>query len=254
MKYSVVIPAYNSGKYIKKCVDSVLNQTYSKCEVIVVDDLSTDNTSDIFEKYYKNNKKVKYIKLDSKRYSGGARNVGILASKGDYILCIDSDDWLKDENVIKDINDKLNGEDIMLLGFDMLQEDKITCSNILTADSLLDIFTIPFPAPWLKCCKRELYLKSLFPEGTLFEDKIQNYFLVNNAKSFTCLGRTTHIWNRNNENSMTFNPKWSWYRFEYCGELYRYLKETELCDEYKKVLLEEINTYINSCKEMVNEL
>lgn len=94
---SVVIPTFNREKLIERAVESVLNQSYNDIEIIVVDDCSTDNTHLIMEKY-KNNKKVKYIKLKTNSGACRARNEGIRNASGDIIAFLDSDDeWHKDK-------------------------------------------------------------------------------------------------------------------------------------------------------------
>lgn len=91
---SVIIPTYNSAKYIKETLDSVFNQTYKNIEVIVVDDGSVDNTREILEKY---NSKIKYIYQGNKGPSA-ARNRGIKEARGSYIAFLDSDDlWLPEK-------------------------------------------------------------------------------------------------------------------------------------------------------------
>jgi glycosyltransferase involved in cell wall biosynthesis len=91
VKYSVVIPAFNAGGFIKRTIDSVLAQTYSDYEVIVVDDGSTDNTAEIVKNYSDN---VRYIYQDNAG-DGPARNTGIRAAKYDWIAFLDHDDeWL----------------------------------------------------------------------------------------------------------------------------------------------------------------
>jgi len=90
-KVTVIIPTYNMEKYITGAVDSALNQTYENCEIIVIDDGSTDNTFNILKRY---NNKIRYIKQDNKGLAC-ARNVGIKKSIGDYIALLDADDiWL----------------------------------------------------------------------------------------------------------------------------------------------------------------
>ncbi len=90
---SIVLPTYNRSKTIKKSVDSILNQTYSNFELIIVDDCSTDNTSDIINNYY--DKRIKYYKFKENKGACAARNYGINKSKGDLIAFQDSDDeWL----------------------------------------------------------------------------------------------------------------------------------------------------------------
>lgn len=249
MKFSIVIPSYNSAKYTEKLIKSILNQTYTNYEIIFVDDVSTDDSVKIAKKLLKKPHKV--IELKSKRLSGGARNVGICEATGDYIVCIDSDDWLKDDYVLEDIANKLNGEDIMFLGYEMYGADN--SSVVLDIHNKDEALKCGFGANWLKVVKRQLYLEHLLPEGTLFEDRFNHLELCIYANTFTSLGRATHIWNRTNENCTTLSNKWCWYRFEYCGELYRLIQEVE-DNNIKNMLINELHMYINSCYEMVNEL
>ena len=106
-KVSVIIPMYNSSKYIKECVNSVINQTYKNLEIILVDDKSNDSTLKKVNKI--KDKRIKIIKL--KKNSGAAisRNKGIEEATGDLICFLDSDDyWKKDkiEKQVKFIKDK----------------------------------------------------------------------------------------------------------------------------------------------------
>lgn len=249
MKFSLVIPSYNSAKYTEKLIKSILNQTYTNYEIIFVDDVSTDDSVKIAKKLLKKPHRV--IELKSKRLSGGARNVGICEATGDYIVCIDSDDWLKDDYVLEDIANKLNGEDIMFLGYEMYGADN--GSVVLDIHNKEEALKCGFGANWLKVVKRQLYLEHLLPEGTLFEDRFNHLELCIYANTFTSLGRATHIWNRTNENCTTLSNKWCWYRFEYCGELYRLIQNIE-DNNIKNMLINELHMYINSCYEMVNEL
>lgn len=94
-KISVIIPVYNTEKYLKKCLDSVANQTFQDIEIIIVNDGSTDNSEKIILEY-KNKlpEKVKYFKKENGGLSS-ARNYGIEVSSGDYIIFLDSDDYIK---------------------------------------------------------------------------------------------------------------------------------------------------------------
>lgn len=109
---SVIIPTYNRATTIKRCIDSVLNQTYSNIEVIIIDDASTDNTEEIVKSY--TNDKIKYYKFEKNLGACAARNKGIEIAKGDYIAFQDSDDeWFKNKLEIqmkrlKETNTKFN--------------------------------------------------------------------------------------------------------------------------------------------------
>ncbi len=94
-KFSVVIPAYNSGKYLSEAIESVLSQTFQDWELLIVDDGSTDNTKNIIEGYTKRYpQKVKYF-YQKNAGTSAARNRGIKAAKGEWIAFLDADDiWL----------------------------------------------------------------------------------------------------------------------------------------------------------------
>ena len=103
--FKIVVPNFNNMPYIKKCLDSIVNQTFQDFILIIVDDISTDN-SDKIAKIYANRyySKIKYIQAPEKSYAGGCRNIGIdFKMQSMYTLFIDSDDWLHDENVLKNL-------------------------------------------------------------------------------------------------------------------------------------------------------
>lgn len=97
-KVSVIVPVYNGKKYINKCINSILRQTFKDIEIILVDDGSTDNTFDIlreYEKKFPNVKVIPSINLGA----GGARNIGLDASQSEYILFVDADDFLREDMI-----------------------------------------------------------------------------------------------------------------------------------------------------------
>lgn len=95
-KISVIIPVYNTGKYLPKCVESVRNQTLSDIEIILVDDESPDNAPELCDEYAQNDKRIKVVH----KKNGGlgyARNSGLDVATGEYVSFIDSDDFIKPE-------------------------------------------------------------------------------------------------------------------------------------------------------------
>lgn len=249
---SIVIPSCNNGKWIGKTLDSILEQTYQDFEIIVVDDMSTDNSVEVIKS--KLRKQDTLIINDSKRLNGGTRNVGILKAKGDYILCIDSDDWLIDNKVLEDIHNKLNGEDILFIGYLAHRDIGDIAVNLKyrNYDDALRNITV---AIWTKVVKADVLKDNLFPEGTLFEDRIQHYRLMLKHPTFSYLGREAIVWNRTNTNTISGNMTYLWntYRFSYCGELYRLINEIEDGD-FKDFLKRELNGYMTQIREMVDKL
>ena len=100
-KFSIIIPVYNVEKYIGKCLESVMNQTYKDYEVIVVNDGTKDNSMDIVKNY-----PVKIIEQENQGLSV-ARNTGVKKAKGEYIIFLDSDDYIE-KDLLKNINKSLD--------------------------------------------------------------------------------------------------------------------------------------------------
>lgn len=100
---SIIIPIYNAEKYLKKCIQSILEQTYSNIEVILVNDGSTDKSRDICDEYARQESRIHVIHQDNSGVSAARKN-GLKKSMGNYIAFIDSDDWVEDTFVEKMYN------------------------------------------------------------------------------------------------------------------------------------------------------
>lgn len=96
MKISVIVPVYNTEKYLKKCIESVKNQTYSNWEMIMVNDGSTDASADICSKAAEEDRRIKVFSQEN-RGPGVSRNFGISKASGDYIVFLDSDDYIESD-------------------------------------------------------------------------------------------------------------------------------------------------------------
>lgn len=99
--FSIIIPVFNTEKYLKECIDSILNQSNKDFEIILIDDGSTDRSGEICDLYKKKESRIKVIHQDNEGPSK-ARNYGIDIAIGKYIMFIDSDDYLLDTNTISD--------------------------------------------------------------------------------------------------------------------------------------------------------
>ena len=198
-KISVIIPVYNVEKWLNKCVDSILAQSYENFEVILVNDGSTDKSGDICDKYLKEDNRVKVFDILNSGQSV-ARNIGLKEAKGDYILFIDSDDYISDKVIIEKFINILdsNKYDFIYTSYCRFEdgnEEKITevLPINLTNDEIRDkegkeilvdlINKNSFHhAPYLKVCRKEFILKNkLFLEKVIIM-KMQNgllkYFIM----------------------------------------------------------------------------
>lgn len=103
MKISVIIPIYNAEEYMNKCISSVVNQSYGNLEIILIDDGSTDNSSEICDRWKKIDSRISVLHKKNEG-PGVARNIGIEMARGEYITFVDSDDWVESlmyENMLK---------------------------------------------------------------------------------------------------------------------------------------------------------
>lgn len=94
-KITIIIPVYNTEKYLKRCLDSVIHQSYSNLEIICIDDKSTDSSRDILLQYASNDSRISLILLDKNAGVSHARNLALEKSTGSYVCFLDSDDYLE---------------------------------------------------------------------------------------------------------------------------------------------------------------
>jgi glycosyltransferase involved in cell wall biosynthesis len=115
MKISIIIPVYNSEKYLKQCLDSILKQTYKNLEIVLVDDGSKDSSLKMCNEYSKSDKRIKVFSKENGGTSS-ARNYGLKHITGEYVIFIDNDDYILDENSFSNIIIllKKNKPDILL--------------------------------------------------------------------------------------------------------------------------------------------
>lgn len=120
---SIIVPVYNVEKYLEKCLDSLINQTYRNLQIILVDDGSRDGSGTICDRYAEQDNRIQVI---HKKQSGvsAARNTGLEAAKGSYICFVDSDDWIH-EKMIETMYENMMEEkaQISIIGYDMVWED-----------------------------------------------------------------------------------------------------------------------------------
>ena len=110
-KISIIVPIYNIEDYVSKCIESIINQTYSNLEIILVDDGSSDNSGRICDEFKRQDPRIVTIHKENGGLSS-ARNAGIEAAKGKYIVLFDDDDILE-ENFVKVANQLIQDEEIV---------------------------------------------------------------------------------------------------------------------------------------------
>lgn len=123
-RVSVIIPAYNASKYIERCINSLINQTYKNLEILVVDDGSKDNTLELLDRLANKDNRINVIHKINEGVSI-ARNTALSKVTGEYVLFTDSDDWLEKDMVEKLVNSATkNNSDVVICGFNNYYEDE----------------------------------------------------------------------------------------------------------------------------------
>lgn len=185
---SIVLPIYNVEKYLKKCVQTIINQTYTNIEIILVNDGSTDTSGKICDELKEIDNRIKVIHKENGGLSD-ARNVGLKYAKGKYISFIDSDDYISEEyverlyNLLKD-----NGAQISICNFQRVDENQKTISinnitpGIISGRQALEKFNDSkfYPASvvaWNKLYDIKLFENILYPFGKQHEDEYTTYKL-----------------------------------------------------------------------------
>jgi len=198
--FSVIITAYNIEEYIVTAINSVLGQTYSAFEIIVVDDGSSDATVVRAQTVLCEQNNVQVITQENKG-PGGARNTGILAATGDYIVFLDGDDWLLETalNLFKQQVESMPDAVFSNKGW-FYDKDKSYTSDLVFTKStqgsvsagreLLRRYAVP-----AKAFKRDFLLsnKILFPEGMAWEDYPFSYKVLAKANSINVITDETYI-------------------------------------------------------------
>ncbi len=175
-KISIIISCYNTSKYLEKCINSLLQQTYSNIELIFIDDGSVDNTYQILKKYA-NDKRVIILKNEKNKGLSYSRNKGVEKSTGEYIGFIDSDDYIEKDyyknlfNAIKQKNADMAICDMKLIYENENNREQIVYASESEKGSKLDFINNGLAASACnKLFKREIITKYSFAEGKLNED------------------------------------------------------------------------------------
>lgn len=194
-KISVIVPVYKVEPYLRKCLDSIVGQTYRNLEIILVDDGSPDNCGAICDEYAARDERIKVIH----KKNGGvasARNAGLAVATGDYVGWVDSDDWIETdmfEHLLKGA--EFHDADIVICGrADSYPDhshligwhqagllDKEQAIALLIEDALVRSYL------WDKLWKRELFQDIKFPQLKAFEDMAVMYQLFMRAERVACL-------------------------------------------------------------------
>lgn len=260
--FSVIVPFYNVEKYIEQCLESIQGQTFSDFEIICVDDCGQDNSYKIVKNLAKEDKRIRVVKHKKNQGLGAARNTGVKCAHGEYILFVDSDDWL-DINALQILFDKIQQTHMDVISFKV----NVWWEN---SQKLTDMFFFPtftnlpegyfelndknfFTYPcylWNKVYKRSFLLENniFCPESFYFED--EEFYL----KMFICMKKhyvadaNLYFYRRRGDSILgesCTNAKVAEQIFDAGERIYGFLVESGLFEQYKQAFLQIVNANIN---------
>ena len=218
---SVIIPCYNSEKYLPNLFSMFESQTLKNYELIFVDDGSTDNTNSLISKQQTKDKRIKLITLKKNTGAGNARNVGLTSAIGEYVIFLDSDDIFH-PNLLK-TSYKLaskNNVDILVFNFDCINSDNTSCqqyrdylfeypypiNKVFSPQDIPDnLFTFSRGVPWNKLFKRDFLIKNNlnFLNLQIQNDSFFIYTSYAMAKRIYVTDKVLLTYRRNNNNSIS---------------------------------------------------
>lgn len=210
-KISIIIPVYKVEEYLPKCLDSIVRQTYTNLEIILVDDGSPDKCGEICDKYAKEDSRIKVIHKENAGVAR-ARNDGIEIATGDYISFIDSDDWIA-ENTYEILYNGLKEYDadcsvggcvtvIDKEGVLAPQERVRNGVNCVSAQEAMKGVLLKGSAVWNRLFKREIFREIRFPLGRVNDDEVVALHAYAECKNIVFLDEDTYYY-RIRSNSIT---------------------------------------------------
>lgn len=246
---SVIVPVYNVEKYLERCIDSILKQTYSDLEILLIDDGSSDNSGKICDEYAKKDNRIKVIHKKNGGISD-VRNVGIENAKGDYIGFVDSDDYIADdmfETLYKLSNE--NNADISIVSFYEMYNGKLigvrddkTLTKMDKQEALKELLidTNIQSYMWNKLFKKELFDNLRFPLGKNFEDIATVLLIFERANKVVLLQDPKYYYLRRDDSIVGHRTNKTYLDYlEVVYDKYLYLK-----DKYPKIEVYNAYNYV----------
>ena len=232
IKVSIIIPVFNTEKYLKQCFDSVINQTFKDVEIIVVNDGSTDNSVNIIKEYQQKDPRIVFVDFQEHKGVSDAKNEGIEIAKGKYITFIDSDDWVS-KDYIKVLHDNITKYNYDIVATNMFFFTKNKCiKNQMPYFCYKDDFSkdtnkaklLNLNFIWnmvAKIYKKDFIIKNnIACVGKIMDD---NYFVYNAvvcADNIKFVDETHYFYRTFREGSLTLNKN----RLYYLPELFNRIK------------------------------
>ena len=211
---SIIVPVYKVEPYLRRCLDSIINQTYTNLEIILVDDGSPDNCPQICDEYAAKDNRIVVIHKENGGLSD-ARNAGLDICKGDYVSFVDSDDWIAfsfAESLLQVIDQYK--ADIGIASFirtsnpftaNIKTETNLNIEELDSLQSVKKLWSdeyVTFVTSWGKLYRTSLFSSTRFPKGKIHEDEYTTYKLLYRASKTVFLNNPLYFYFQRNDSIM----------------------------------------------------
>lgn len=265
-KISIVLPVYNTAPYLTKCLDSLISQTYKNIEIICVNDSSKDNSLQILNEYGQKDSRIIIVTQENTGLSG-ARNKGLSLANGEYIMFVDSDDWVDESTCATALETAIkHGADVVFWPYIrefadhsvpkvIFDEEEIVFANGecekhvhrrfagLLGDELAvvenaDAIVTAWGKLYKACVMQQPEVRFIDTKIIGTEDALFNFYVFNNVKTAVYINRYFSHYRRDNENSLT--QKYKPNLFKQWNLLYdlmeKNIEQQHLSENYKQAL------------------
>lgn len=254
-KISIVVPVYNVESCLSKCVESIINQTYTNIEILLVDDGSQDNSGEICDEFLAKDSRIRVFHIANGGVSK-ARQLGVESSTGEYIVFVDSDDWLPLDAVEILQRNMRDDIDIVIGAYYAERKNKQVRRGFTNGEykakeylSALILFNIGYP--WGRIYRKSLFTNECFVDIARGEDWVMNIELATRVRSACVIDEIVYHYVVNSEHSSTKRLK---YGFEFCKDLcFRVKSVLQRCNLYESYKTEYANASLRMYGEIIKK-
>ena len=259
---SIIIPVYNAENTIERCINTLISQTYSNIEIIIINDGSTDNSENLINQYVQKDNRIKLINIKNNGVSN-ARNTGINYSKGKYIMFVDADDYISSKMIEVLVTARNEHETFVICNYYMLEKDlgNVEQDNVENINTeMIDIrekfYSLYHEKNIIKTPWGKLYDANIIKDNNLAfniqislgEDFIFNLEYMRFVKKICYVDSKLYYYFRSNNMSLSqkYYPNMMEIQLKIKENLLKFI-EDEKCNEKEKV-------YIKALKNLLSEL
>lgn len=209
IKVSIIVPVYNTFRYLEECLDSLVNQTYPNMEIILINDGSTDDSAKIINDYQKKYKNIMVIN-SSNHGQGYARNLGLKKATGEYITFVDSDDYISLDMISKMVNSIKDSDIVICDMYEVINQQNIYYQHHFNFKNDQINFMLSNPGPVAKLYNKKVLKDVWFMENVYYEDLAFTIKLSLNVKKVAYLKEALYYYNIHQDSTMRkkdYNPK-----------------------------------------------